>query len=149
MTPCETIFLGGHLLPTHTLLSGSVKVELGQHDKIGLKHCLLWGTNVDILCPRAGRGCVCARGRNCSNCVCSSYSSSLKLGSGCLCLHSHKTNPSFTSKCLQSGNMQDYKHIATYLAASGWPYARLSTNDTYLSASGWKNAGIFLDSQMS
>ena len=51
-------------MSTHTQLSGSVKVELGQHDKVGLKDRLLWGTNIDILCPGAGRGCVCAREKN-------------------------------------------------------------------------------------
>ena len=124
------------MLPTHTLLSGSVKVKLGQHDKISLKHCLLRGTNVDILCPRAGRGCVCARERNCSNCVCTSCSSNLKLSSACLCLHSHKTNPSLIHICLQSGHMQHYKYIATYLAASVWQDARLSTIRTWLPQAG-------------
>ena len=58
------MILEGHLLSTHTQLSGSVKVELGQHDKVGLKDRLLWGTNIDILCPGTGRGCVCAREKN-------------------------------------------------------------------------------------
>jgi len=49
------------LFCTYTLISGSVKVELGKHDKVSLQHCFFRSANVHVLWtsqPGTGQSCV-------------------------------------------------------------------------------------------